>query len=565
MKEESPHLHIVHPDGKEQEYALADKELVIGRGPDNDIAFFDPKASRKHAEISKEGNRYVITDLGSFNGTRINGEIINRAVLNHGDEIKIGSASLTFYAREEPIPSAKEKIEFSKEDEYGKWFQQSITVKPKDCEQIDSRTLMVSSKLKLDQKERGLSVFPRKEEKQQIKTQAELSRLERMNKVLFVLYEISRHMNIIHDFKELLKKIMDLIFMVVDADFGFLILIDDEARGDFVPMVVKFKAAQKKGREKAYASRTLINKVVQDRVALLTSNALADPRLSPTESLVKQKIRSAICVPLWQKEKIIGAIQLDSTRLDNRFDEDDLELLKAIGCQMSMILEQAKLNEKIRQEEEVRRRLERYHSPQVVDMILNAGEEKKDDLLEAKNVSVTILFADIVGFTRLSERLSPLEVNMLLNRYFSRMTDVIFEYEGTLDKYVGDRLMAVFGAPLEKVNDAERAVRAALKMRKELALMMENTDPEKRFDVRFGINTGLVVAGNVGSPKRMDYTVIGDSVNIASRLESGAQPNQIRIGEETFRQTKGKFKTHRIGPQTLKGRSESIIVYEVLG
>ncbi len=209
-------------------------------------------------------------------------------------------------------------------------------------------------------------------------------------------------------------------------------------------------------------------------------------------------------------------------------------------------------------------RLERYHSPQVVDMILKTSEGSQDNLLEARDVSVTILFTDIVGFTRLSERLKPLDVNMLLNQYFSRMTDIIFEYEGTLDKYVGDRLMAVFGAPLEKENDAERAIRAALKMRKELALMMKNASPEKKFDVRLGINTGRVVAGNVGSPKRMDYTVIGDSVNIASRLESNAEPNQILIGEETHRQVKGKFKTRKVGFKTLRGKTAPVMVYEVL-
>jgi adenylate cyclase len=133
-----------------------------------------------------------------------------------------------------------------------------------------------------------------------------------------------------------------------------------------------------------------------------------------------------------------------------------------------------------------------------------------------------------------------------------------------VDKYVGDRLMAVFGAPLEKDDDAVRAIRAALKMRKELALMMEKASSDKKFDVRLGINTGHVVAGNIGSPKRMDYTVIGDSVNIASRLESSAEPNQILIGEETYRQVKGKFKTRKVGTKTLRGKSEAVMVYEVL-
>jgi adenylate cyclase len=563
MKKDKLCLRILTPDGHSEDRSLTQDEVTIGRSEENDIVFYDPKVSRNHAKIMKKGKDYVLSDLGSFNGTLVNDEFINSVVLNHGDEIKIGSAKLIFQTGETKIPSTVEKIEFSKNDDYGDWQQQTMKISVKDCTQIGSHTLLISQETKVNQKERGLPLFPRKA-KHEAEALAEVSRLERMNKVLFVLYEISRHLNIIHDFNDLLKKIMDLIFVVIDADSGFLILIDKEEDGEFVPAVIKFKDEQRKGKEKIRASRTLINKVIEDRVALLTSNAMADPRLIPTESLIKQKIRSAMCVPLWQKEKIIGAIQLDSTRPGNQFSEEDLELLKAIGCQMSMILEQAKLNERIREEEELRTRLERYHSPQVVNMIIKAGQGEHDDLLEAKDVSVTILFTDIVGFTRLSERLAPLEVNMLLNQYFSRMTDVIFEYEGTLDKYVGDRLMAVFGAPMEREDDAERAILAALKMRQELAVMMQNMSPEKRFDVRIGINTGHVVAGNIGSPKRMDYTVIGDSVNIASRLESSAQPNQILIGEETYRQVKEKFKIQEVGQKKLRGKSEAILVYEVI-
>jgi len=560
MKKETPWLHIVDPEGKTQDYPLAEKDVTIGRGQDNDIVFFDPKVSRNHAKIAKEGDRYVLRDLGSFNGIKVNGKLVKKADLNHGDEIMTGTATLVFHAHKGEIPSTGEKVELTKDDHYLDWQQQTIAIKPQDCEQIDSRSLLIA-KTKSGIKDRQVPVFARKD-KQKDRELAELSRLERMNKVLFVLYEISRHINIIHDFKELLEKIMDLIFMVIDADSGALTLLGEKAGEELIPVVAKFKDDRPKG--KARASRTLINKVVQDRVALLTSNAQADARFSATESLVGQKIRSAMCVPLWQKDKIIGAIQLDSTRLGNQFTEDDLELLKAIGCQMSMILEQAKLNQKIREEEELRSRLERYHSPQVVDMIIKSEGGAKEDLLMARDVSVTILFADIVGFTRLSEKLKPLDVNQLLNLYFSRMTDVIFEYEGTLDKYVGDSLMAVFGAPVAKEDDAERAIKAALKMRKELRAMMETVTPDKKFDIRIGINSGHVVAGNIGSPKRMDYTVIGDSVNVASRLESGADPNQVLIGEETYLQIKGKFKTQEIGSRTLRGRSGQIMAYEVL-
>jgi len=277
-----------------------------------------------------------------------------------------------------------------------------------------------------------------------------------------------------------------------------------------------------------------------------------------------RQIRSAMCVPLWKKDKIIGVIQLDSIRIDNQFNQDDLQLLKTIGSQMAMIIEQASLNEQIREEERILNRLERFHSPQVIDMILKGGVETKDNIMEPKDLTATILFTDIIGFTTLSEKMPPREINMILNQFFSRMTDIIFEYDGTLDKYIGDALMAVFGAPMEKEGDAERAIRAALKMRQALTEMMANTDAKKRFKVRIGINTGRVVAGNIGSPKRMDYTVIGDPVNIASRLESIAQPNQILIGEETHRHVKGKFNINKVGAKKVKGKDAEIIVYEVL-
>jgi len=125
--------------------------------------------------------------------------------------------------------------------------------------------------------------------------------------------------------------------------------------------------------------------------------------------------------------------------------------------------------------------------------------------------------------------------------------------------------MAVFGAPMERQDDAERAILAAKEMREKLAAMMAKKEGHTRkFDIRIGINTGRVVAGNIGSPRRMDYTVIGDPVNIASRLESIAKPNQILIGEETYETIKDRFEIRKIGPQKVKGKSAEIMVYEVI-
>jgi adenylate cyclase len=267
-----------------------------------------------------------------------------------------------------------------------------------------------------------------------------------------------------------------------------------------------------------------------------------------------------MCVPLWKKDEIIGVIQLDSVRLDNQFSNDDLELLKAIGSQMAMVIEQASLNDQIRQEESMRGRLERFHSPQIVEMILGGDQE----IMEPTDLTATIVFTDIIGFTHLSEKMPPREINMILNHYFTRMTDIVFERGGTLDKYIGDGLMAIFGAPMEKDDDPVRAIQAAKDMRESLAEMMDKTGSDRKFNIRTGINTGRVVAGSIGSPKRMDYTVLGDAVNTASRLESIAAPNQILIGEETYRRVKGGFEIREVGARKVKGKSAEIMVYEVL-
>ncbi|MEJ2024363.1 MAG: adenylate/guanylate cyclase domain-containing protein, partial [Deltaproteobacteria bacterium] len=397
-----------------------------------------------------------------------------------------------------------------------------------------------------------------------ITRQATLTDLSRMNKVLFVLYEISRQLNQIADFDQLLRKIMDLIFMVIDADYGFLVLLGGRNEEELVPVVVKKLENLDQETGELKASKTLIRKVIQDKVALLTSNAMADSRLDGGKSLYLQKIKSAMCVPLWRKEKVIGVIELGTSRLENHFDQNDLELLKAIGSQMAMVIEQAALNEQIREEERMRNRLERFHSPQVIEMILTGDQVTKDEIMDPKELTATVLFMDIVGFTNLSERMPAREITILLNHFFSKMTDITFQYDGTLDKYIGDGLMAVFGAPMQKDDDAVRAISAALKMRKERKVMMGNIPKYKKFDIRIGINTGKVVAGNIGSPKRMDYTVIGDPVNIASRLESIAKPNQILIGEETYRLTKNRFTLRSEGLRHVKGKSRALAVYEVI-
>jgi adenylate cyclase len=552
-------LYVTTADGRISTYPLLRQETTIGRSKENDLVLLDHTVSRKHARITKTDQGHLLSDLGSVNGTVLNETLIQSALLKHEDIIKIGLNTLTYLSRPRTVKSFKGRLTLNGGTEWSKEPEPIIKASSETFSPLDSQVLLVSK----DLGESGRAL-PFKKETDVPDFKQDLSALERTNKVLYILYEISRQLNSIHDFNELLNKIMDLVFVVIDADYGFLILTGERDREELIPVVVKSREDQTGEQESLKASRTIINRVIHDGVALLTSNAMTDSRLDHAKSLLLQQIRSAICVPLWRKDKIIGVIQLESARLDNQFTQGDLELLKAIGSQMAMVIEQASLNEQIREEERIRNRLERFHSPQVINMILKGGQETLDDMMEPKDATATILFADINGFTALAERMPPREVNLILNDFFSHMTDILFKYDGTLDKYIGDGLMAVFGAPMEKEDDAERALRAAQEMRQALGAMMAAMPEERKFSIRMGINTGKVVAGNIGSPKRMDYTVIGDAVNTASRLESIAQPNQILIGEETYERVQGKFNIRSVGLRKVKGKTLEVMVYEVV-
>ncbi len=220
---------------------------------------------------------------------------------------------------------------------------------------------------------------------------------------------------------------------------------------------------------------------------------------------------------------------------------------------------------KIREESLIRQRLSRYVGNDLVDQIISSNE---DVLLQNRKQETTVLFADIRSFTTISEHMPPERVIEILNEYFDSMVDIIFEHYGILDKFVGDELMAVFGlvGPDEdERKHAEHAVNAAITMQKRIKTLMFDF-AEKGFpvfEVGIGINTGETVVGNVGSKNRMDYTVIGDTVNVAARLECLAQGNEIIIGEETRNQCECINTTSR-GEIKVKNRARAVKCFQVI-
>ncbi|MCX7944601.1 MAG: FHA domain-containing protein [Deltaproteobacteria bacterium] len=487
---------------------------IIGRSPDSDIRLKDPWISRSHAEIIvSEDGRFYLEDLASVNGTYLNGQKISRSELRHKDSIYFGKTSAIFLVSELA-----------------------------DIDEASAQSLLSSKDTTL----RNIKDFQREAP-------------QALGEGLGILAEIGKYLIQGYEFEDVISKIVEIVVKTMRADKCLLFMIGE--MGDLELKVAKYLD----GREvdKHEYSRTIINTALNDRVSILTINAQEDLRFRESRSIIAHSITSAICVPLWLEDRVLGVIYMESNILVRPFKKSDLDLVTVIGYQIALAIEEYRLRLRIQEEEKKRLRLLRHFSPDVSKMLLEE-EAINDNPLSPSVKYVTILFADIVNFTSLAERMEPIELADFLNTYFRLTSEAIFQENGTLDKFIGDAVMALFGAPYTRSDDAVRAIKAALRIYRALELYNSNAPEGKKINIRIGINSGNVIAGNFGSMERMEYTVLGDTVNVAARIQAACEPGQILIGHETYKNVQGRFMFRYLGEKILKGKSEAIPIYEVL-
>jgi len=531
-------LQIHYVDLGVQRIADLHGEMSIGRTEGNDLVLNHPSVSRKHARFEPRNEAWWIIDLKSTNGVKVNGNLVAESRVAAGDKISIGSVQLEL----KPQPS----VNFSNE---------SMFDNPSGT--VIRRISDFNSEFGLDLAEAAKPI-PRIPSEPGNKPVA-VSR----EKIFQVLVQVAKALLESDDLNTLLNVVMDMIFRYLPVERGLILLFD--AEGNPLPKLTKFKEGAD-GHD-IPISRTILKMVAQQQVALMTSNALEDARLLGGKSIAIHGIRSAMCVPLWNRNRVIGAVQVDSPIHIGRFTEEDLDLLTALANFAAVAIERAQLSEKIEEERKIRARMERYHSPAVVDAIVKGSIRSATDEREIKSAEVSVLFADISGFTTVAETKSPEEVAEFLSHFFSSAVESIFAYGGTLDKFIGDAVMAFFGAPIPQEDHADRAILAGLMMQRLVGDW--NAEREKQglpeVRIRVGINSGPAVVGNVGTEKRVDYTVLGSAVNIASRLESGvAKPGQVVISQNTIDRTLGSFETELLGEFALKGMQQKMPVFAVL-
>jgi len=508
-------------DGKE--YELGER-TIIGRMDSCDIRILDGLISKQHAEITYTNGRWSLRDLGSSNGTLVNGRRVHAVDLAEGDQIAVGSARLVF-SHAAPRRSAP-NVEF-------------VATSAPHVQAKHERTLTEGFR--------------------PVTQINDLEQLKRDYEKLRIANELNRAIGLEPDVDKLLSRLLDETFKLLPADRGVILLMDLQTR-QLAPRAVKHAGGSS---DAINLSSTIINQVFQSGASVITVDAMMDTRFAGSKSIIAGGLRSTMCVPMIYRSQLFGIIHIDSLIATSAFSDKDLQILDGVAAQAAQALDNAYKAKQIERSALARRDFERLLPPEVVEQVVNGGVrlERGGELRDT-----TVMFTDVRGFTSWSERRPPAHIVSVLNDYFELMVDAIHRHKGTLDKFMGDGILALFGAPLSHGHDAINAVDCALEMMRFLAQFnREHEGSGDQFSIGIGINTGSVVAGYMGSSKSMEYTAIGDHVNLASRLCAAAAPGQILVSADTLAAIGHRFTAHQLAPIQVKGKQQPVSVYQITG
>jgi adenylate cyclase len=510
--------------------------LVVGRAVNSDVPIYDPTISRQHAQVSMQNGGVLVKDLGSSNGTFLNGSKIAEAVAVANDVVMFGKVS--FYVRE-----VSKQGEVAPTPATG--FPQPKAPQATIVRQL-APDFLSSGRVKRLSLETAAPGEP------------ESTEAAKSAKKLEILLEISKALSRQQEIDKLLETIGDFSFQVMAVDRVSILL--GKSAEEMIPRISKSRLGEGFASAR-HVPRSIVSQVVGDRVAVLTDNAAEDERFKG-KSILMQSVRSAMGAPLLASDgSCVGVIYVDNLTSTHAYSADDLDFLIGFAGVASVAMENSQLGERLKREALVLSNFQRYFSPDVAKTIAEHGEQVKLDT--GKKKDVVILFSDIRGFTSMSEKMDPDDVAQLLREYFTEMVDIIFRHGGTLDKFIGDAIMALWGAPFGTEDDADKAMRAAIDMQRRLVELNEHWKQSKKPKVQIGIgiNFGQVFAGNIGSEQRLEYTVLGDAVNTASRLCSNAGKDQIMISEPLFKRLKFPPEVEAREPIKVKNKEQPVPIY----
>jgi adenylate cyclase len=503
---------------------------IVGRAPTSDIPIIDPTISRRHAELECRDGVVSVRDLGSSNGTFLNGVRVESGLVAVGDVVTFGKVALR--------------------------LQQTTIVSPSPAAASVPGATIVRQ---LPVRDSGAAIAGIKSPLGGGATTIgdSLGGPDKSREKLAILLEVSKGLGKTVEIDALLDKIVSFAYQILDVDRVAILLCDEQ--GELTPKI----ARDKRGGDTTRAvPQSIARSAVHDKVAILSDNAGEDSRFGG-QSILMQQIRSAICVPLiGSEDRALGVLYVDNVTATHRFSDEDFEFCIAFAGIAAVAIENSQFAQRIQRELLTRSNFERFFTPQLAKRI---AESSESITLGGDKRQIAVLFTDIRGFTALSEGMRPDDMASLLTEYLTGMVECVFRHDGTLDKFIGDSVMAQWGAPIGGPDDADKAMAAALEMMSELETLNARWRAEGRPELQHGIglNFGEAFAGNIGSERRLEFTVIGDTVNTAARLCAAAD-GEILLSDEFRKMLSHEPALSICPPMELKNKSQPVTVFRVV-
>jgi adenylate cyclase len=543
-----PYLIYAPNTPQERSHLLKLGNNTIGRSGDNTIVIADESLSRYHAEITIAENQITIKDLQSLNHTFVNKVKIVECELKNGDLIDCGNVEFKFLETINATPVVSGSPSSKQVN-----LQQEEEQIPIPTEKIVKQFSTEQSRFKIQ------DLLDAPGRRDSILRLSHRASNQRTVDKLKILLEVSKELSSPEEPDRLLEKILDLLFEIMNVDRAVILMVNETTK-QLEHKAVKLRSGI--SSENQFYSKNITNYVYKNGNAILTTDACHDQRFNESESIFVQTIRSSMCIPLKPREEVIGVLYVDNLSLSDVYSDEDVEFLSALANQAAIAIDNANLYKKIAAEAVMRNKLERFF-PEPVRKKL-----KEEASLGIVETEVTALFADISNFTKMSSTMQPRQVIAMLNEYFEVMVEeIVFRYEGTLEKYIGDALFAIWGAPYRKQDDAQRAVQAAIDMQWAVLRLNQQwiQQGKQPIQIHIGLNTGKVAAGNIGSEKLIQYATIGDTTNVTSRICNVAQAGEIVVSQSTFeRLTALNLPFEKMSLVHVKGQDQPLQLYRLL-
>jgi len=555
-------------------YDLPEGLTSLGRADENDIVLSGDLVSRKHAKITVAGDDLTIEDLGSRNGSRLNGQpFTGTADLKAGDLVHVGENTLSIRQPNKVENQATEMVDLGAGGvkRYGEGMDIGAAV-------------VVAKNVKESVVLRALDNIMPFTPREGIPLPDDMPGSDRPTPLpgtlpaaspaagtptpitydaLLLLYKVSEALSTSRSQQAFLELTADRILESVKATTAVVLLRHHS--GVMVPAAVRHRGRLAQGE--VPVSDAVISAALSKGAALAVQDVRGDARFNARESVLLYGVDQVLCIPIGEKEPFSGVLYINKPAGPANELESLLDLISAVSHLIASGVERFRNSDKqpgAAGPERGRASLDRFFPPSVAERRAAELQRAGNAAPKLEDLTLSVVVADLAGFTAMSQKLEPALVADMLNELYTRATAVIFSFEGTLEKFVGDAVVGVFGAPYAQPDGPLRAVRAAMALRQDWAKCIAKRPAHARPELKIAVNTGKGLAGLIGPEGRQDYAVVGDVVNVASWLCASALPGQVLITGKTLASIGARFDVTPLGERGLKPGREKVPVFEVM-